>query len=118
MTTPVLYDIHETAERTHLSVSWLYRHAGKTIPVTRPGGAKKLFWTGEQIEQIIRDGAQPAKGSDAKRAPKQRKGAEVKPEPTPGPKPRTSGAPIPQARPERSRRYRSAAVAEPAAGGA
>ncbi len=106
MTAPRLYDINETAERTHLSVSWLYHNAGKTIPVTRPGGTKKLRWTDEQIEQIIRDGAQPPKGAAGRKKPKPRQAPESKP----APKPQVSGVRIPQARPERSRLYRPSAA--------
>lgn len=57
MSIPRLYEIDEVVELTHRSKTWLYRHAGKTIPVTQhtPGG--RLFWTEDQIRQIIALGA-------------------------------------------------------------
>lgn len=108
MTAPRLYDIHETSKLVGLSESWLYRHAGKTIPVTRPGGTNKLFWTEEQHKEIIsmprRSPQRTKPAKDAERASKRRETAESKPPPMPQP----SGVRIPQARPERSRLYRSA----------
>lgn len=110
MTAPRLYDIKQTALLVRLSVSWLYRNAGVKIPVTRIAGSKRLMWTDEQIEQIIRDSAQPAKAEKtAKRTPQKR-------EPAPRPAklaavPQPTGVKIPQARPERSRRYRPAGAA-------
>jgi hypothetical protein len=103
MTTPELYDVEQTAKKVRLSVSWLYHNAGVTIPVTRIAGTKRLFWTDEQIEQIIRDGAQPAKAV---------KPTSPKREPAAAPAmaraktAQTSTTKIPQGRPERSRRYR------------
>ncbi len=103
MSTPDLYDIHETSKRVRMSVSWLYRNAGVTIPVTHIAGTKRHFWTGEQIEQIIRDGAQSPKST--KRTPRKRESVETAAAPRLTAV-RTPGVKIPQARPERSRRYR------------
>ncbi len=102
MAPPKLYNIKETAVLIRMSESWLYRNAGVTIPVTRIAGTRRLFWTEEQITEIIRSGAQPARA--AKRAASRRE--------TPAPAPQSSVQPslpvvkIPRARPERSRRYR------------
>jgi hypothetical protein len=54
---PRLYEIDEVVKLTHRSKTWLYRNAGKTIPVTQyePGG--RLFWTEDQVRQIIALGA-------------------------------------------------------------
>jgi hypothetical protein len=105
--TPTLYDIHETAPLVRHSVSWLYRHAGIDIPVTRIAGSNRLFWTDEQIGQIIRDGAQPAKA--AKRTPQKGRPAARPAKLAAVPQP--SEVKIPQARPERSRRYRPGSAA-------
>lgn len=109
MIAPQLYDIEETSKKVRMSVSWLYRNAGVTIPVTHIAGTRRHFWTEEQIADIIRDGAQPAKTRSAKntRQPQSahaNKSARIKVALTPGKS-------IPQARPERSRRYRPANTA-------
>lgn len=52
-----LYDVRETSLRIRRSPSWLYRNAGKTIPVTQHAPGGRLFWTEEQIRQIIALGA-------------------------------------------------------------
>lgn len=102
MAVPRLYDVKETSLMVRMSVSWLYHNAGVTIPVTRIGG--RLFWSEAQIEQIIGDGARPAKA--VKREPGQREVPSPKSTSTgsmPAPAPALN---IPRARPERSRRYR------------
>jgi len=50
---PKLYTIREAAELTRRSTSWLYRNVGKTIPAMQatPGG--RIYFTAEQIKQII-----------------------------------------------------------------
>jgi hypothetical protein len=57
MSTPRLNDVRQTAEKLGVSPWWLYRRAGREIPVTRLSEGGRLFWTDEQIAQIIRDGA-------------------------------------------------------------
>lgn len=107
MTAPRLYDIKQTAPLVRLSVSWLYRNAGVTIPVTRIAGSNRLMWTDEQIEQIIRDGAKPPKAVKRTSEKREAKSKPVKLAPVAQP----SGVKIPQARPERSRRYRPESAA-------
>lgn len=109
MTIPKLYDIHETSSLVRMSVSWLYRNAGVTIPVTRVAGSRRLYWTEEQIAEIIRDSAQPAKA--VKRTSQKREAPAPARAVKKTPPVKTSGVNIPQARPERSRRYRPASAA-------
>lgn len=99
MTTPREYDVHETAEILGHSVSWLYHNAGKSIPVIRR--ARRLRWTDELIEQIIRDHVQQPRQQKAKQ---ERKSSATRSGPKSA-KPCTTSN-VPQARPERARRLR------------
>lgn len=101
MTAPELYDVKQAAAKVRMSQSWLYHNAGVTIPCTRIGG--RLLWTDEQIEQIIRDGARPAKA--VKRTSQKVESAPAS-QMARAKTVQTTTTKIPQARPERSRRYR------------
>lgn len=57
MSTPRLNNVRQAAAKLGVSPWWLYRRAGREIPVTRLSEGGRLFWTDEQIAQIIRDGA-------------------------------------------------------------
>ncbi|MGI5161447.1 hypothetical protein [Microbispora sp. CA-102843] len=102
MAIPALYDIEETARLTRRSKSWLYHQAGVTIPVTQstPGG--RLFWTEEQITEIIR-GFAVAPKARAPRTSTPRRTSVLAPAPELG-----AGLQIPRARPEARRKRRPA----------
>lgn len=58
MTPPELHDVKQTSRLVRMSVSWLYRNADR-LGVTRMGN--RLFWTDEQVTQIITEAACPPK---------------------------------------------------------
>jgi len=83
MSEPALRGVGEAAQYLGVSRYWLYRNAGVTIPVTQftPGG--RLFWTQEQLDQIIASGAiQPGTKKPAPSAPSRgRRRPAIKPAP-------------------------------------
>ncbi|TYB69647.1 hypothetical protein FXF51_05665 [Nonomuraea sp. PA05] len=89
MTPPVLHNAEAAGKKVGKSASWMYKAgAAGLIPRTKIGG--QVWWTDEQIAEIIRNGAQQPK--------QQPKPAEV-PTRTQRREPQRPGRKTPQKRP-------------------
>jgi hypothetical protein len=73
MIPPKLHDAHAAGRIVGKSASWMYQQgAAGNIPRTKIG--HHVFWTDEQLAQIIRDGAQqPKPAKQEKRTTEQRR---------------------------------------------
>ncbi|MFB4280787.1 hypothetical protein ACBJ59_36245 [Nonomuraea sp. MTCD27] len=111
MTPPTLHDAAAAGQKVGKSASWMYKAgAAGRIPRTKIGG--QVWWTDEQIAEIIRSGAQePKKRKPAEKSERtQRREAQPPTRPTPRPRAATpKNSKVPAADFTVSRLYRDGA---------